>query len=80
MIGVLLYDDVINRFVVDPLTMATDATTVELHCGNCLSVRTKDGQWQKTRIETNSDSWFDWYFTGLDKTAKFIGHYAMVEG
>lgn len=88
MTGVLIYDDVIERFVVEPLTGGGDsgwavidpaATTVELHCGDCLSIQMKDGGWQETRIESNEDGWYGWYFVRLGKAAQFIGHNVRME-
>ena len=78
MIGMLLYDDVQGRFIVQELIdheITDGCKTVELHCGTPLSICPSKDKWCDTRIEKNSDDeLYGWYFVGLGKAAPYIGH------
>lgn len=78
MFGILLYDDVQQRFIVqerkEGIISDTDET-LDLHCGDTLTINLKQGHWQDTRIEKDSDDdLYGWYFVGIGSAAPLIGH------
>lgn len=76
--GILLYDDTQNRFAVQQLIdgVITDESPVrELHCGDCLTIQVKQGDWRETSMEKDSDDeLYGWYFVDVGRAASLIGH------
>lgn len=83
MTGMILYDDMQKRYVVQELIddIITDNSKVfDLHCGDCLSVQVKKGEWVNTRVEKDTDDdTFGWYFVGVGRIAPLVGHLAKIE-
>lgn len=82
MLGILLYDDSQKRFVIQELidgVVIEESRTIDLHCGNTLSICVRQDDWQNTRIEKDSeDDLFGWYFVGLGRSAPLVGHSAKI--
>lgn len=82
MIGILLYDDRQQRFIVQERKEGIISDTgevVDLHCGDTLTIHVKQGLWQDTRIEKESDDdLYGWYFVGIGSAAPLIGHSAEI--
>lgn len=82
MTGLLEYNSETGRFVVEELEndiIVENGTVIDLHCGNCLTVK-KQGEWFETRIEKDSDDdIFGWYFVGVGRAAPLIGHTVRIE-
>lgn len=78
MIGILLYDDTQHRFVIQEIkdgVVSEDSRSIDLHCGDTISVCIKLNHWQDTRIEKDSeDGLFGWYFVGVGRAAPLVGH------
>ena len=78
MLGILLYDDVQQRFIVQELKngiIEDTAETVDLHCGDTMTIRIKQGHWQDTRMEKDlDDDLYGWYLVGVGRAAPLIGH------
>ena len=81
--GILLYDDTQNRFAVQQLIdgVITDESPVrELHCGGCLTIQVKKGDWRETRMEKDSDDELHgWYFVDVGRAASLIGHSVRID-
>lgn len=81
--GILLYDDMQNRFVVQPLVNGViddETPPTELHCGACLTLQVKQNEWHETRIEmVNDDPVYGWYFVDVGRAASLIGHSVRIE-
>lgn len=82
MIGILLYDDVRRRFIVQEViknVITEDSRIVELDCGTQLAIRLAPDNWKDTRIEKDSeDDLYGWYFVGLGRVAPLVGHTVML--
>ncbi len=78
MFGILLYDVTQQRFVVQGKKEGIVSDTgevLDLHCGDTLTIHVKQGHWQDTRIEKDSDDdLYGWYFVGIGRAAPFVGH------
>ncbi len=76
--GILLYDDTQGRYIVQELVngvITDESKTVDLHCGDCLTVQVKEDDWRDTRIEKDTeDDVFGWYFVKIGRVAPLIGH------
>lgn len=76
--GILLYDDTQGRYIVQELvngTVTDESRTVDLHCGDCLTVRIKEDDWRDTRIEKDTeDDVFGWFFVNVGRVAPLVGH------
>ena len=84
MTGILLFSDTVNRFIVQPLNEGgiLDETkpVTELHCGDCLTIRVKQDDWRKTRIElVNNVPVFGWHFENVGPAAPLIGHTVLLD-
>ena len=82
MIGMLLYDDVQGRFIVQELiknVITEDSRIVELCCGTQLAIRLAQDNWKETQIEKDSeDDLYGWYFVGLGRAAPLVGYTVML--
>lgn len=72
--GFLRYDSLNGRFVVEKHSGSVEESR-DLRCGDCLTLRVKNGDWRETRIEVDGDDpIYGWYFVGVGRAASFVGH------
>lgn len=70
--GILVYDDVQQRFNV---VAQNDVSYEGLHCGDILTIQVQKGKWVNSRIEKDTDDEIlRWHFVGVGKAAPLIGY------